>query len=169
MSKQGPLPPAAELRRIFSYDPETGALTWRMSPSGNVRSGEEAGCVSGRGYRQVRICRRRYYVHRIIWAMMTGDGPAEHIDHRDGDRTNNRWANLRAASPAENARNRRLVAGNTSGVKGVSWYARARKWQAQIREGRHRIFIGYFTSLDEAARAIEAAREKYHGEFARSS
>ena len=84
------------------------------------------------------------------------------IDHRDRNRTNNVWSNLREVSPEGNAQNASLRCDNKSGVKGVNWCSTQGKWMAQIRVGTRTKFLGYFEDLGEAANARQAAEERLH-------
>lgn len=169
----------AELaRRLLDYNPETGSLTWRMregSDTGTltfntIRAGKQAGGVNHAGYTRITLNSREYYLaHRVIWLMMTGEWPEFEIDHINGDRRDNRWANLRPASRLENARNLKLCRRNRSGFKGVCWDAGRRKWVAYICADRKRKYLGAFTTPEAAHAAYCEAAEQLHGEFARSA
>lgn len=102
------------------------------------------------------------YMHRLL--MGDVDGACDHID---GDGLNNRKANLRAASNAENMRNARRRVDNSSGVKGVSWHTRRAKWRARIKVDSKEISIGYFDDKEAAAAAYAKAAARLHGAFAR--
>ncbi len=90
----------------------------------------------------------------------------ETIDHINGNGLDCRMANMRAATKAQNCQNRFLPVNNSSGVKGVSWHKAEGKWAARVGHGKHRVTIGYFRELGDATKAICAAREAMHGEFA---
>jgi len=94
--------------------------------------------------------------------MVYGYEPIE-VDHKDGDRLNNRHDNLVPADKTVNGRNQKLRSTNTSGVCGVSWSESHGKWVAKIRTGGgKRTTLGYFGTLAEAAAARKAA-EVRHG------
>jgi hypothetical protein len=116
------------------------------------------------GYRSGNIDGKGYFAHRVIWTMVTGAWPDWEIDHINGDRADNRWVNLRAASRSQNSMNRASRRG-ASLFTGVT--ARHGRWEARIGLHRKRIHIGSFASEAEAARAYDAAALKLHGEFAR--
>ena len=85
-------------------------LFWKnKSSSGRARSsvyaGKQCGCLSKRGYIQVRMGKEKFMAHRIIWAMTYGSWPIGGIDHIDGDKTNNRIENLRDTTQFENSKN----------------------------------------------------------------
>ena len=90
------------------------------------------------------------------------------VDHRDRNPFNNKLSNLRLATTGQNNSNSRLRY-NVSGLKGVTWEKREKRsgrWVAQIVTGRKRILIGRFRDKYDAARAYDAAAERFHGEFA---
>lgn len=91
--------------------------------------------------------------------------PAQYIDHINGNPADNRIVNLREASPAENTHNKRKSHSNTSGIKGVSWHKRDKKWYAQMEKENKNIFIGAFKTIEEAAAAIKLKRKELHGDF----
>lgn len=135
------------------YDPETGVLSRRkMSLKVN------AGSVK-HGYRCVIIDRKSYQVHRLAWLYMTGEFPAQEIDHINHDRLDNRFRNLRQASRAENTRNRKGRA--KSGLKGA-YGGRNDRWHSKIG-GR---YLGMFDSAEEAHAAFMNEARKLYGEFA---
>jgi HNH endonuclease len=99
---------------LFSYDPETGILTWKVDRGRKIKARQKAGSVMAsktskrREYWRVQVNGRQYYVHRIIYEMMTGHPvpPGMEIDHIDRDSLNNKWSNLRLAAPSQNQGNR---------------------------------------------------------------
>jgi len=103
------------------------------------------------------------YMHQMV--IKVPDGMV--VDHINHDGMDNRKANLRAATRAQNMRNRKKFA-NSSGskYKGIYFRKRTRKWEAMITFERKKIFLGCFRSEIEAAKAYDRAAMKYHGEFA---
>lgn len=176
----GDAPSAAYVRAILHYDPETGVFTWRERPrehfkthnafaTWNTRfSGSVAGTQRSNGYLIISISGRRFYAHRIASLYMTGEWPEADIDHINGDRADNRFANLREATRSQNNFNAGPQKNNTSGRKGVCWNKRASKWQASIKKNNIQIYLGVFGSIDAAASAYEQAAKELHGEFART-
>lgn len=163
------------VKSIFDYDLLSGLFRWKeridVAPQWADRwnrryAGKIAGTLDGKGHLYVRIFRRRYYLHRLAWLIVTGDWPARDIDHRDTDGTNNRFANLRQATDAQNNFNRPKRRDNTSGYKGVTFHKGTAKWLAQIKAGRSKRYLGLFDLPEDAHVAYcEAARE-LHGDFA---
>lgn len=153
---------ADDARRLLEYDPGTGTLRWKLRVSQGVRAGDIAGTIDDSGYRTVRIKRRGYRAHRLAFLIVTGHWPANEIDHIDRDRDNNRWSNLRECSHAENMQNHGPHRNNTSGVRGVHWYARLGKWAAQINIDGKRCHIGYFDNLNDAGAAYLRTKNHAH-------
>lgn len=93
---------------------------------------------------------------------------AQIVDHINGDGLDNRKANLRSASQVENARNRRVRIDAETAFKGVKRTGRqSNPWRAVIRHGGAQIHLGVFPTVEDAARAYDAAARTHHGEFAR--
>lgn len=89
------------------------------------------------------------------------------IDHRNGDGLDNRRANLRITTQAQNCANTRIRSNNKSGFKGVSWKKGSNAWVAQIRRNDKSYHLGLFADREEAARAYDAAAVEFFGEYAR--
>jgi hypothetical protein len=168
--KANSMPSKEVLDQVFRYDPKTGDLFWRVRPvtmftlgkttdrprsadhacnQWNSRwAGKLATSLKSDGYRYTHLNYRTLLAHRIAWKIMTGADPIE-IDHIDGDRSNNRWTNLRNGTRSDNQRNTALKS-NTSGYHGVSFSKKQQKWTASIQ-------IGTFDSKEAAVEA----RKKY--------
>jgi hypothetical protein len=151
----------ARLRELLHYDRHTGEFRWWKRVGNDVRLGERA------GYLEIRIDKRAYQAHQLAWRYMTGRWCRPMIDHRDGDATNNRWTNLRRATPSQNTANSRRPRHNTSGYKGVSLYRRSGRWQAIICNKGRWTYLGTFTTPEAAHAAYAAAARELFGEFAR--
>ena len=150
---------------LFEYDRTTGILRWRTTGRGR-RLDRIAGAKHVRGYLVVNIDGKMILVHRIIFLLLTGEWPVQ-VDHRDGDRSNNRSSNLRAAVNSQNAANRGCLPTSKSGIKGVRFDARRGHWTAIVVKNRRRKQMGGFPTADEAATAYAAMAKEVHGEFAR--
>ena len=153
-----------EVRRLLDYDPESGVLSWKVRRQG-VKVGGRAGTktkgLKGKTYIKIGIHYRVYPAHRIIYLWVTAVMPTHLMDHHDGDGTNNRWKNLRAATPLQNAQNARKPSDNTSGHVGVYWSKHANKWKAMIRVQKKLILIGYFSCIEEAVSRRKEAATRY--------
>jgi hypothetical protein len=159
------------IRSSFTYDPETGCIVWART-CGKATAGSEAGNLRGYGrkpYRIVGACGRDFLAHRIAWFLHFGTWPSHHIDHVNGDASDNRIANLRPATPSQNGWNRGPQVNNTSGYKGVTRFTRMKtpKWKAEIEVNGKRKHLGLFETAEEASNAYEAAAMEAHGEFHR--
>ena len=161
-----PLPSHQRLEEVLDYDPITGVFRWKMSRR-NAPAGKVAGFITLHGYRSISIDNVQYRAARLAYAIVYGEDPPEYVDHINGDRADDRIANLRAATPAENCRNCCIPAHNKSGIKGVSLRSKSQRWVAQIRVNRRNITIGEYKTIDEAADAYREASSRYHGEFGR--
>jgi hypothetical protein len=153
------------VRQLFDYDPMTGCLTWKVGRSSNAMAGDKAGGLCSDGYIQVEICGQSYRVHRIIWLWMTGSWPEDEIDHKDLNRANNIWDNLRSATDIQNKYNRSKQKNNTSGFKGV--WRHKDKWRACIGHAGKTIHLGCFDKPEDAAKAYAEAADRIAGSFAR--
>lgn len=173
------LPTQEYLLQCLNYDPDSGVLRWKQRPLEHFRDRRVfniwnarfphavAGCKHSTGYVFLSLDDRKFKAHRIIWRMVTGEEPEE-VDHRDTDRANNRWDNLREASRVTNIHNSTARSSSTTGLKGVSLDKRRGLFAAYLTVNKHRRFLGYFTTPEEAKRAYDDAARTALGTFARS-
>ena len=157
---------AEELREQFDYDQETGVFTRRVRSSNCIKIGCVAGTLNSDGYLKFRVNNKRYFAHRLAWLYVHGVWPCAQIDHINGDRDDNRIANLREATCAENSRNSKKRRGGRCRLKGV--YIQKHRFGAQIRMQGKNIYLGYYATEEEAHAAYVAAAEKEFGAFARA-
>lgn len=164
------------LKSAVLYVPKTGLLFWKAKDGGgketkrwNTRyAGKPAfGSVSSCGYLTGRIDGKHIKAHRAAWAIENGCWPDKMIDHINGNRTDNRYCNLREATSAENAQNSKTRKGGTSSYRGVS--RDGGKWRAMINSEGTRLRLGAFASEVEAALAYDLAAPIVHGEFCRTN
>jgi hypothetical protein len=98
---------------------------------------------------------------------MNGEIPDSLIDHKNCNRSDNRWDNLRLATNVENAHNRLIPITNKTRVKGV-WYDKNKnKYTAYITSEKVRYHLGTFNSLEEAKRIRNNKTIEFHRNFAR--
>ena len=155
------------LREYFDYNPESGAVTWIKNPKrGQKVLGKDFGSHC-QGYLMGMFKRKTYKVHRLIWMWMTGSWPDKDVDHINGIRDDNRWCNLRLADDTQNQQNAKMPKTNTSGVKGVSWHKRDKKWVVNLKVKGKNYCFGAFKDFELAELVATEARDKYHGNFAR--
>ena len=179
---QSNLPSPEFLRKILRYDPCTGDLFWndrtpdmfqekKRTPESacllwNARYGKKNAftAISG-GYYLGSVNDKMYKAHRVAWAIHYGEWPCSHIDHIDGDRSNNAIGNLRDVSPAENSKNLGIRSTNTSGISGVVWLKRRGKWMARGNIDGKAKYLGEFLDKDDAKNAVDVFRKcnGFHG------
>jgi hypothetical protein len=142
----------ARLKELLYYDPKLG---WFMRLQ-NPRSGYVAGWFNKiLGYSMVHVDDDYYYAHRLAFLYMTGAFPRGEVDHRDRNRTNNAWSNLRDVTRKQNIENGPLQKNNTSGIRGV--YQRGSGWEAKIKHHGRSISLGNFSSKSKASYARRKA------------
>lgn len=102
--RKHPLPEIAWLRERYSYDPETGEITGPKRKMIKTKASD--------GYLTLNARRKGFGImsaHRIAFAIMKGHWPKGEIDHINGNRSDNRWINLRDVSQSENGINRKRI------------------------------------------------------------
>lgn len=171
------VPTQARARAYFNYDPDTGLMYLnrrdRSEFSSNAtfakhekRLGDPVGCPNHDGYVKLHMDGAYYSAHRLAWLIQTGEWllyPDFEIDHINGKRDDNRWANLRKVTKSENQRNSGMRVNNTSGVHGVNWKPKYTglpgegRWVARIWNGPRHVYLGTFRTLHEANIARKAA------------
>lgn len=161
------------VRQLLDYDPETGVFAWRdrdqtvpKNRSWNSRyAGKAAGAKkASTGYIVISIHDKNWLAHRLAFLWMIGRLPFADVDHANGRRDDNRWANLRDATRQENCWN--VEGYGASKRRGVTFHKRDNKFQALIRiDGRNKS-LGYFDSAGAAEVAYNTAAQKQRGEFA---
>ncbi len=107
----------------------------------------------------------KMYMHREIMGLAKGDRRV--IDHLDHNTLDNRRANLRICTQAQNLCNRGPDAHTSSQYKGVSWNKECKKWDVRISVQGKQICFGLFEDETYAARVYNTAAQKYHGKYAR--
>lgn len=132
---------------------ELNKFKWSLTPSGYVSRSKWS---EGRTL-NIRL-------HREVFGVGSGD---PEVDHRYGDKLDNRARHLRFATRSQNGGNAKPQTGRSSAYKGVYWEKSHRKWHAMIGVNSKRISLGRFNSEADAANAYNKAALKYFGEFAR--
>jgi hypothetical protein len=97
----------AELAQELHYDPITGIFT-RLTARRGHQVGKVVGFVNADGYVIITVFGRTFKAHHLAWFYQTGMW-REFLDHEDTDRANNAFGNLREATRAQNAQNKRLA------------------------------------------------------------
>jgi hypothetical protein len=172
-------PSPSVLRQLIDYDPETGALVWRVRDVSFFTDGKKSAiqsmrrwntryagkpalnCKGNRGYFKGGVSGEAYLAHRVVWAIYSGSWPENEIDHINGNKLDNRIENLRSATRQENGKNVPIGSRNTSGTIGVHWREDQSRWVASINKNGKLKHIGSFKSKDEAIQARAKANLEY--------
>lgn len=153
------------LKSILNYDPNTGIFIWKISPAKSVKIGDIAGSPNNQNYIHISIKSKLYKAHRLAWLYMTGNWPNFEIDHKDLNRSNNRFDNLRECDHTKNLQNTNVYSNNLLGLKGVR--KKKDKFEARIRVNKKLIYLGTYKNVEDAVNAYKNASIKYFNEFAR--
>jgi len=173
------LPTPKTLRKLLRYKPDTGKLFWRERMPDMFKDGKRAKewkcnnwnsrfagkeaftAINVQGYKVGAIFDMMHRAHRVIWAMETGEWPEFEIDHKDHDRANNIWDNLKDVTHRVNQMNATLQSNNTSGVVGVYWDKSREKWMSSIKVMSENKYLGRFDDIEGAVVARKKAEIKY--------
>lgn len=168
MAKAKPLPSQEELSELLDYNTYTGIVKWKertMSMYSRKRdldlfneryANKIINTKDKQGYLIIVINYSTYRLHRVIYKLIYNKEP-ELIDHENQIKDDNRLDNLRASNNELNGKNSPKTSRNTSGVVGVSFNTKKNKWQASACLRKKLIFLGYFDSLEEAAKVRKEA------------
>lgn len=157
-----------ELKEMFSYDPDTGLFTnLTVRGHGRIKIGDIAGNIYANGYRYIEIKGKAFRSCRLVWLYVNGELPTKFVEHRNGNKSDDRLRNLRLATNSENQANRGAPSNNTSGTKGVRFDSDRMKWRAQIMVNGKSKNLGRFQTREEAMAAYANAAEKAWGDFAK--
>lgn len=154
-----------EIREYINYNPDTGVFTWRKDHSTRMKKGKIVGNVQWDGYYRVGFKGIPYYGHRVAWFLTYGVQPEHEIDHINGDRSDNRLDNLRAAKRKQNTYNTPVRKDSRTQVKGVHFRRDTGKYRAHCRVDGIVHWLGNFDKIEEAAEAVRKFREENHKEF----
>jgi len=161
MSKSNSTLTAERLREVLDYEPETGVFT-RLVAKRGYRAGGVSGSIMKIGYVEIGVDGGRYLAHRLAWLWVYGVLPTGHIDHIDGDKSNNRITNLRDVERAVNMQNLRTARrDNTScGLLGV--HPNRKRWAAQIIVKGVTYHLGTFDTPEQAHQVYIGAKRLIH-------
>lgn len=151
-----------ELKSQISYDPLTGNF-YRISrvKGSNAPLGLITTNPTEFGYIRIRVLGKKYMAHRLAYLYMKNAWP-EQIDHKDQNRSNNRWDNLVESTDALNRKNLSRRASNNTGVSGVIWDKQRQRYVVRITYNYKQHWLGQFKTLPEAIAAREAANRKFN-------
>ena len=152
------------VKALLNYDPLTGELTHAVDRRPTGKAEEPAGWVNQRGYHRVSVEGKNLPANRVIWLWMTGVYPTLDVDHKDRQRANNVWSNLRLATRSNNLINQGRKPNNTSGYKGV--LSRGDSHIVRLRIAGKTKYFGSYPTAVQAAHAYDVVAVKHNGEFA---
>lgn len=154
---------AEEAKSFLDYDSQSGLFRWTNDVGYKIKRGQEAGSVTSQGYIAIIVRGISYKAHRIAWLITYGAWPVCPIDHINGERSDNRIANLREATLSSNAQNQRDPhKNNKSGFLGVCWHKENKRWLASIRVSNKTVHIGYFDTPEQAHLAYVERKRELH-------
>ena len=131
-----------------------GELYWKIKHGRKVKAGAIAGTSDNKGYRQVMLKGKLYFVHRIIYELETGKNPGKLcIDHINGDGCDNRIENLRLSTIKENNSNQ--YKHREGKLIGCCYYKTTKKYKSYIVIDKKQKHIGYFMTEQEAHSAYK--------------
>jgi len=147
---------------VFESKVQRGERCWEMT-----------GYHSKDGYSRVHVGDKCFQGHRLSWELHNGPIPAgKQIDHTCYNKGCANPAHLRLVTAKQNCENKpKARADNTTGVKGVWWRSDKQRYVAQVTHNGKRVFVKYFTDLDEAEAAVIEARRQWftHNDFEKSA
>lgn len=144
------------LKAIVEYDPATGAFTFLQS-RGRVKAGTQTnGSLNAAGYRRLRIEGTLHYAHRLAWLYMKGSWPSSLIDHKNENKGDNTFHNLREATNVQNKQNVTSKRVNPGAQK------KRDKFQTKIRVDKKYVYVGTFDTAEEASKAYTEAKRTLH-------
>lgn len=153
--------PVSIVEAHLSYCPDTGVFRTKTNRR-NIHTGDVVGAADRQGYLVTTIFKKPLKLHRAAWAITHGEWPNGSIDHINGNKSDNRIANLRVVTNSQNKQNITKPENNTSGLMGVSFHKASMKWRATIKLNGKSTHIGLFESTDAAYSAYLDAKRELH-------
>jgi HNH endonuclease len=149
------------LKEILDYNPETGIFTRRLKQTG-VKQGKISGSLTKEGYLVTSIDSKLYSCHRLAWFYMIGTWPIGQIDHKNGNKSDNRINNLRDVSKQQNVENQRKAHKTNKSTKILGTWKNGKKFAARISHNNTKLYLGTFLTVEEACAAYVAAKRLLH-------
>jgi hypothetical protein len=164
-----------ELSELFEI--KESDVVWKKSRHAKVKTGVIAGALHPARntlYRRIGVlCKdgrtHLMMAHQVAFAICHKRFAIGMLDHKDGDGLNNSSVNLRDATDSNNMANRKLNKNNAMGVKGIRHRPdnTINPYQARVKANGVSVLSSCFATLEEAKAAVQEARIKHHGAFAR--
>jgi hypothetical protein len=154
----------SQLKEWLHYDLETGIFVWKVK-RGKGLVGNVAGVINN-GYRRIMIEGRHYKSSRLAWFYVKGEWPKHQVDHKNLNKLDDSWDNLREATASQNQINRpKLKCKNFFLPKGVVSRKNGTKFEAWGSRDSKKIYLGVFNTPEEASEVYKKFVTKLHGEF----
>ena len=146
---------------MLEYIPATGALLQKKKRP-KVQVGSLAGVVTPQGYRYIQLGGVKYAAHRLVWLIEKGKFPELFLDHMDKNKLNNQIQNLREVTGKQNNENKGAQRNSQTGIRGVSFVPKLKKYKAQIQHYGTNHYLGIYNTPKEAQEAyLEAAKQMF--------
>jgi hypothetical protein len=145
-----------EFNELLMYDPDTGEFRWKRSRRGAAKGGL-VGCKTPDGYMHGKILFKQYQLHRLAWFMVYHRWPTV-LDHINGDRADNRIANLREVSQRVNMQN--TTRHRNGRLVGATYLRKSDTWLSVIRINRKTKYLGTYRTEQDAHTAYLLALEQ---------
>jgi hypothetical protein len=145
----------------FIYDPQDGRIYDRLTFPIVARGKLADLILNPYGYRMITLNGTQYFAHRAAFVFMTGDWPKQHVDHIDGVRLNNIWANLRDVDQSINKQNVR-VGRSADQTKLLGVHKHGNLWRAQVNHNGKTVRFGSYTTAEAAHEAYLEGKRKLH-------
>ena len=142
---------------ILDYDPKTGIF----KRNGVVLNTPK----NPKRYMTIGIQGIHCYANVLAWFYVYKQWPFADVDHINGNRHDNRIANLREATRSQNVFAGPIRSDNKSGHRGVSWHKRAKKWRVQIVVNKQIHYLGLFECKELACLVYSEHAAKFYGAF----
>ena len=156
-NKRPPLPPVAELHRVFQYRPTDGALLWRIKPRRDKNIGDLAGSNNTKRPNHIVLAGRTFPRAHAVWAMHKGAWPIGCVSRKNKNSKDDRIENLHIETRHEVARRTRCPNAAAPGA-----HRSGATWKATISFGGRVRYLGQFATAEEASAAFKKAHAEIH-------
>jgi hypothetical protein len=154
----------SRLQCLLDYNQETGLFTRKKTASSPIGSARVvAGYLAKDGYVYVHVDGKRYFAHRLAFLHVIGTMPLMFVDHINGIKSDNRFANLRDVDASTNMQNlKRPHARSSTGLLGVSLHKKTGKYRAMIHYGGKLRHLGLFHTKEDAHAEYLRVKRLFH-------
>jgi hypothetical protein len=152
------------LKTYVHYCPESGVFTRKVNSGGWLAGSVAGGLSKSNGYWKVSVNGCQHFAHRLAWLYVHGEWPKYSIDHINGDRLDNRIANLRDVPAYVNNQNQRKAQGGAlNALIGASrGKSKEKPWRARIHRAGKEFHLGIYETQEQAHEAYKKAKRVLH-------